>query len=259
MTISKNIFVLAAGLAVLPASYAFSGQSIGRCAEYSQPQAHVHVVKIDLNCKQVKLTGTPEGLGLMTTTEFARRAAVDVAVNGNFYAPDASARPYGLIVTDGKHWPDTKDSKHHAYFACDSENRCSIETNDTISKVDPAWMTVLTGSQIYENGSFQCAPSAPVGCRINNAIPTHPRTAYGLDANAEHLYLVAVEGRLVDYPGMTLGELSALFRRLHITRGVNMDGGGSTSLVIHGQRVNALPENQLIERPVVNHLGFRLQ
>lgn len=259
MTISGSTLFLTAGTFMLSASHAFSGQLIGRCAAYSQPQAHVHIVKIDLRCKQVKLTGTPTGLGLMTTTEFARRAAVDVAINGNFYAPDASARPYGLIVTNGKSWPNTKDSRHHAYFACDSENRCSIEANDTISNVDPAWMTVLTGSQVFEQGSFQCAGSAPVGCRLNSAIPAHPRTAYGLDANGEHLYLVAVEGRLANYPGMTLGELSALFRQLHIERGVNMDGGGSTSLVIHGHRVNALPDNQLIERPVVNHLGFRLQ
>lgn len=258
MTISKAAFVLCAGLFALPVSYAFAGQTLGQCAEYSQPQDHVHVVKINLRCPTVKMVGTPAGQGLMTTTDFARRERVDVAINGNFYAPDASARPYGFIVSEGKHWPNTRDSKHHAYFACDRANHCQIEPNDTVSKLDPLWMTVLTGSQVFENGSFQCAPSAPAGCRINNALPTHPRTAYGLDASGEHIYLVVVEGRLATYPGMTLEELSGLFQRLQIARGVNMDGGGSTTLVIHGKRVNALPDNQPDERPVVNHLGFHL-
>lgn len=259
MIISTRFLTLATGFLAIPVIPAFAGQALSDCADYSQPQAHVHVVKINLRCPTVNMVGTPEGQGLMTTTDFARRAAVDVAINGNFYSPDASARPYGFIVTDSKQWPTTKDSKHHAYFACDRAKQCSIEPNDTVSKIDPSWMTVLTGSQIFENGSFTCSPSAPIGCRINSAMPPHPRTAYGLDANGDHIYLVVVEGRLSDYAGMTLGELSALFRRLHITRGVNMDGGGSSALIIHGKRVNALPDNQPEERPVVNHLGFHLQ
>lgn len=81
----------------------------------------------------------------------------------------------------------------------------------------------------------------------------HPRTAVGWDPNGT-LFLVAVDGRQEGYSdGMTLGELSAFFRRLGVTEAINLDGGGSTTMVVDGAVVNR-PSDQTGERPVANAL-----
>ena len=66
----------------------------------------------------------------------------------------------------------------------------------------------------------------------------HPRTMLGID-RAGFAWLVTVDGRQPDSSnGMTLLELQALARRLGLTDALNLDGGGSTTMVIAGNVVN---------------------
>lgn len=66
----------------------------------------------------------------------------------------------------------------------------------------------------------------------------HPRTMFGVD-RAGHAWLVTVDGRQPDVSaGMTLLELQRLARRLGLTDALNLDGGGSTTMVIAGNIVN---------------------
>jgi exopolysaccharide biosynthesis protein len=83
----------------------------------------------------------------------------------------------------------------------------------------------------------------------------HPRTAIGWTDDGQ-LYLVAVDGRQPPWSdGMTLPELTALFRRLGATTALNLDGGGSTALVIGSELVNR-PSDVEGERPVGNALAL---
>jgi hypothetical protein len=66
----------------------------------------------------------------------------------------------------------------------------------------------------------------------------HPRTMFGIDG-AGHAWLVTVDGRQPDVSaGMTLVELQRLARRLGLTDALNLDGGGSTTMVVAGNVVN---------------------
>jgi hypothetical protein len=66
----------------------------------------------------------------------------------------------------------------------------------------------------------------------------HPRTMFGLDG-AGHAWLVTVDGRQPDASvGMTLVELQRLAGRLGLTDALNLDGGGSTTMVVAGNVVN---------------------
>jgi hypothetical protein len=77
----------------------------------------------------------------------------------------------------------------------------------------------------------------------------HPRTAVGWTAAGE-LLLVVVDGRQPPYSdGMSLDELAWLFRRLGATDALNLDGGGSTALVIGGDVANR-PSDREGERAV---------
>jgi hypothetical protein len=77
----------------------------------------------------------------------------------------------------------------------------------------------------------------------------HPRTMIGLDAQG-FIWLVAVDGRQPDYSiGMHFADLQRLADRLALTDALNLDGGGSTTMVVAGQTVNR-PSDPLGARPV---------
>ena len=77
----------------------------------------------------------------------------------------------------------------------------------------------------------------------------HPRTAVGVRADGRIL-LVTVDGRQPERSvGMTIAELSALLLELGAVEAVNMDGGGSTTMVAGGRVVNS-PSDLTGERPV---------
>lgn len=86
------------------------------------------------------------------------------------------------------------------------------------------------------------------------AYDRHPRTAAGFSSDSTVVYLIAVDGRQPGYSvGMSLFELADLMVELGIYQGVNLDGGGSTTMVI-GNRIVNQPSDATGERPVGNVL-----
>jgi hypothetical protein len=77
----------------------------------------------------------------------------------------------------------------------------------------------------------------------------HPRTAVGVRADGR-LILVAVDGRQPELSvGMTIAELASLLLELGAVEAVNMDGGGSTTMVVRGKVANS-PSDLTGERAV---------
>jgi hypothetical protein len=64
----------------------------------------------------------------------------------------------------------------------------------------------------------------------------HPRAALGYDG--ERLIALACDGRADDDAGLTLGELASTMAGLGAREALNLDGGGSTSLVCGGRLRN---------------------
>jgi exopolysaccharide biosynthesis protein len=58
-----------------------------------------------------------------------------------------------------------------------------------------------------------------------------PRSAVGVSKDGEHMFLVTVDGRQRDSVGATLLELSNLLKQMGIHDAVNLDGGGSSTMV----------------------------
>jgi exopolysaccharide biosynthesis protein len=58
-----------------------------------------------------------------------------------------------------------------------------------------------------------------------------PRSAVGNSADGRHMWLVTLDGRQSDSVGVTLRELAALLREMGVDDAVNLDGGGSSTLV----------------------------
>jgi hypothetical protein len=86
-----------------------------------------------------------------------------------------------------------------------------------------------------------------------NANVRHPRSFVGFDADTSHLYLIAVDGRSAASVGMTLVEAADFLREQGVAHALNLDGGGSTALILDGRVINT-PSDRGGERTVANAL-----
>ncbi|CAN5267968.1 hypothetical protein BH20ACT13_BH20ACT13_01200 [soil metagenome] len=116
--------------------------------------------------------------------------------------------------------------------------------------LQPGWDTV---GDAIGGGPVLVRSGRPV-YRANEAFetsllaPRHPRTAVGQTADGRIL-LVAVDGRQSGYSvGMTTFEMAQTLVRLGAARGMQLDGGGSTTLAFDGRILNR-PSDRT-ERPI---------
>ena len=98
---------------------------------------------------------------------------------------------------------------------------------------------------------------------VDGDVP-QPRTALALDKSGRRLIIIVVDGRQPRYSqGATLAELAGIIAQHGGFYGMNMDGGGSTALVMAAKNgrprlLNSPIDNRIPgrERPVGNHLGI---
>lgn len=87
------------------------------------------------------------------------------------------------------------------------------------------------------------------------ATDRHPRTAIAALADGRAL-LAVVDGRQTASIGMTLAELAKLLIEFGAREAINLDGGGSTTMVLKGTIVNR-PSDVAGERPVSDAIVVR--
>ena len=66
----------------------------------------------------------------------------------------------------------------------------------------------------------------------------HPRTAIGVNADSTRLYFVVVDGRHLTSTGVTLREMKGIFDALGAVHAVNLDGGGSSCILVNDEVMN---------------------
>ena len=82
----------------------------------------------------------------------------------------------------------------------------------------------------------------------------HPRTAIGYTKDRRFLIMVVVDGRQSGYSrGVDLYKLAGLMKEFGCHEAMNLDGGGSSTMVIHNRVVNR-PSDADGPRPVANAL-----
>ncbi|WP_329239823.1 phosphodiester glycosidase family protein [Actinoallomurus sp. NBC_01490] len=92
-----------------------------------------------------------------------------------------------------------------------------------------------------------------------DAVTSAARTAAGVSANGRHLYLVVVDGRSPAGRGATLADLARLLRRAGAHDAMDLDGGGSSTLVLRTPGEPAVSVRNApsagAERAVANGVG----
>ncbi|MBO4631448.1 MAG: phosphodiester glycosidase family protein, partial [Lentisphaeria bacterium] len=85
-----------------------------------------------------------------------------------------------------------------------------------------------------------------------------PRTAYGLSENRHYMIIMTVDGRMPGYSeGVNIRELGEWIRKYGASVALNMDGGGSTTLVVSDGKGGIRKLNKsLFYRTVATSLGI---
>jgi exopolysaccharide biosynthesis protein len=211
-----------------------------------------HAVRVDLSQSQLQIIATSEPERGLTVTEFATRTGAVVAINGDYF--DLELRPIGLAMGDGRVWAEAIESIRRQEVVGVGGRRVQI-----FPRVEP-----LRAPEPWMSGAVSGWPTVVEDCEPVERLPgsdhftraPHPRTAVGLSADRQMLYLVVADGRREGVPGLTLPELARLMDDLGACIAVNLDGGGSSAMWVRDRIVNQ--PSDLIERPVANHLAVRV-
>lgn len=191
-----------------------------------------------------------------TTSHFLAAHALQAAINAAPFAPVVTAEGVpqdviGLAISRGELVSPPQTGHGALYLTADNHATIALQQPPP----DPSrFANACGGFQIILADGANLGPDDPL----------HPRSAVGLDPPAQHLYLLAIDGR---QPGHSLGasqrELADWLIRLGAHSGLNLDGGGSSSLVVAGPDGSPHILNRPIqsgvpgrERPCPNHLGL---
>ncbi len=234
----------------------------------SQGPWAIHLLRVDLGRCDLGLEvlrapdqeEIPGGRSRVTEMFEGAVDRVVAAVNGDFFTPEGfpvgtevargevrtvRGRPALAWQPGGVPWMGTPTAEGDSIVQVGW--RISRQAADGTSQVVGGFPLLLLGGgrvgdlRVGENPSFAAA--------------RHPRTAVGFDPESQQLWLVGVDGRQAGYSdGMSLPELTSLLETLGVTEAVNLDGGGSTIMVVEGVPVSR-PSDADGERPVVNALA----
>jgi hypothetical protein len=186
---------------------------------------------------------------------------VIAAVNGDFFTPEG--RPLGVEITRG----EVRSRSNRASFAWHPGSGPWFGT--PVAQADSVLVLGWTLPLGRRDGRTEAIAGFPalltggepvgdleVAARPGFAAERHPRTAVAWDPVARVAWLVVVEGRMSESAGMSLPELTELLVALGASEALNLDGGGSSAMVIHGKLVSRTSD-AAGERPVANALGLR--
>ncbi len=223
-----------------------------------------------------------------TLTQFSQNKKARVVVNGGYFLIDKTPTEHvGLLYVNNRTVaPATKSvlRNNKRYFTA----RGAVGFLDD-GGIDIAWVTSRNDSLFNFPEPLENQPEEPVDSfdfskaetwEVDDAIHAgpvlmhdgkirvtsneevffgstipdiHPRTAAGY-RNSGELVLLVVDGRQVDSRGVDLQELAILMRDLGCVEAINLDGGGSSAMVVDGKLLNR-PAGTTSQREVMSAIA----
>lgn len=154
-------------------------------------------------------------------------------------------------ITNGN-WVLSAHGKNHSTLLSALKQGEKVSISISFPPISgPIYSMVGGGPRILRNGAISIEN---VQENISDAFcqTRHPRTAIGFSEDSSKVFLVTVDGRQAGFSvGMTLSELAEFMWSIGAWQAVNLDGGGSTTMVVGDQVINS-PSDATGERPVGN-------
>ncbi|WP_367874052.1 phosphodiester glycosidase family protein [Luteolibacter sp. Populi] len=235
-----------------------------RLDELSKPRVlRIHTARIDTRAKGLTFFATPDNgdapgeVNGRRTATFLKEFDLELAINGTGFAPiTAPGKPVdvlGLSVSDGKLVSEADLESGNPVFLITVHNEARI-LRTPFKKEDLAPAHTAMQGWYGANGML-----LDDGETITSTRDIHPRTAAGVSQDGRYVYLLVVDGRQPGLSeGMNLIELASWMKGLGCWDAINLDGGGSTTMVMKDPAgkpriLNSIPGG--VQRSVANHLG----
>ncbi len=180
---------------------------------------------------------------LRTLSVIASQNGSQAAINAGFFATSKGGKgyPIGALRVNGRNINSPQDNRgilgwndyDEAYFAVSPYSEAEGEERNDY------WQEM---SQVVQAGPLLIDEGNPVrhdeGFQNGFISARHPRSAVGLTRNGEWVFMI-IDGRNgMHSSGATISELTEILRGQNVTHALNLDGGGSTELIIGGRIYN---------------------
>lgn len=242
-------FLLAAlaGCASVPAPFQANQPGVDYARISPFPDSVVHALRVDLQA--VRISVSPPSERGKAVDQMPSSSGALASINVSFFNKAFEVR--GITISDGLAWEPVFEVAKSPLLACDAAQHCVIELKPSGAK--PGWHNVMAGTPWLLDHGRQRTVEDDATCK-NLCAMTHPRTAVGLDATGRYLIIALAEGRRPPVLGLTLVQLSAVMAQLGAVDAINLDGGGSSTLLLQGRSVMERPFNEPALRKVANAL-----
>lgn len=207
---------------------------------------NISVLEIKLS-KRNRIDVEAEPAKLQPASLFGAQHDALAAINGTFF-DIKNGGSVDYIRIDGKALNQTRPGKNNNRVFHQKAAIVTHAGKPTIEQWDglPDWETRLNGEDVMVTGPLLVANGQEAFMdTIDFYTARHPRSALAIKGNS--VLLISVDGRNKKAAGMTLDELAHIILWMHAGAGVNLDGGGSTTLW-----VKHFPGNGVVNYPSDN-------
>jgi exopolysaccharide biosynthesis protein len=241
---------------------------------YTENNTQVHILTIDSSkVKIVAARAQDAGQGMATVKDIAEHFNAIAAVNGGFFRfndpESAIGLPAGALKINNQ-WLGIAYKARGAIAWDPASNQVLFDVLQTQSKrvnaklqVKPlpqlnpatanAWEKmpyVVSGGPLLIHKSKIITDYSGEKLRSDFIDDRHARTAVGVLADKNWVFVVAERSILDENTGLTIAQLSKLMQSLGCVSALNLDGGGSSSMYVK----NEIIDNISFGRPVADVL-----
>jgi hypothetical protein len=218
----------------------------------------IYAARVDLTDPNIQFYATPriasdyavddrETAGY-TVSNFLTMHGLQVAINANYFhdpgtsdteSPsytDSPGTPFdiiGLLISKGVLVSPQDSGDYTASFMFTSNNQVTFYPTNWPANPTTGVETAVTGLYTILRNNINVGSNYIGSGDFVHQV--NPRTAYGLSQDRHYMYLMVIDGRQPGYSNGSLDwETAKWLQKLGAWDGANMDGGGSSCLVIEG-------------------------
>jgi hypothetical protein len=241
----------------------FEGLDFTTVQADSPRRMHGTAVRADLRAPGIEIFTTPSNGprpgdtdGLRTST-FLKTYRCQAAINASIFSgnQDREGSPHdirGLAVSQGELVSDPRGG-YPAALLFTRDNKATVAEQPF--DLDGVYNAVSGFAKLLADGEVQG----------RNDRQTHPRSSAGVSRDGRYLYLLTIDGRQHGHSiGATERDVAVSLKALGAWDGINLDGGGTATMVVEGRNGRAEVVSRPIhhgdpgrERVAGSHLGVR--
>ena len=220
----------------------------------------IHVLTVDIqNYEIIPERALESNVARETVLSIAKRKGALAAINGGFWKE--SGKPAGILKIANR-WLGTPTKPRGAIGWKDGGTSVLLDqvlTGQSLEDIDhsklinvlpqsdppyslsESWeemQNIVGGTPILVRNSNILQDYTSEQTILSFLTKRHPRTAVGILPNGDWVFVV-VDGRLCGvYGGMDMWELAGFMQALGCVEALNLDGGGSSTMIIGGGIIN---------------------